>query len=83
MPLFQHGTLFSVYQRISLTLSGWVQFIKPLKDIRDHECCGPRGAVLSGDVSLLSEACGHVVHNGHNNAHWLLGHGDTLGQLQL
>lgn len=68
---------------MSLTLSGWVQLIKPLQDIRDHERCGPRGAVLSGDVSLLSEACGHVVHNGHNNAHWLLGHWDTLGQLQL
>lgn len=60
-----------------------MQFIEPLKDIRDHECCGPRGAVLSGDVGLLSEACGHVVHNGHDNAHWLLWHWDTLGQLQL
>lgn len=39
--------------------------------------------MLSGDVSLLSEACGHVVHNGDNNAYWVLGHWDALGQLQL
>lgn len=67
----------------SLTLSGWVQLIEPLKDIGDHECCCPRGAVLSGDVSLLSEARSHVVHNRYNNAHGLLGHRDALGQLQL
>ena len=75
--------LFSVHQCVSLTLSGRVQLVEPLQDIRDHERCGPRGAVLSRDVGLLSESCGHVVHDGHNNAHWLLGHWDTLGQLQL
>lgn len=67
----------------SLTLSGGVQLIEPLKDIRDHERRRPGGAVLSGDVGLLSEARGHVVHDGHDDAHWLLGHRDTLGQLQL
>lgn len=39
--------------------------------------------MLSGDVSLLSEACGHIVHNGYDNAHWFLGYRDALGQLQL
>lgn len=39
--------------------------------------------MLSGDVSLLSEACGHVVHNGYDDAHWVLGHWNTLGKLQL
>lgn len=67
----------------SLTLSGGVQLVEPLKDIRDHERRRPGGAVLSGDVGLLSEARGHVVHDGHDDAHWLLGHRDTLGQLQL
>ena len=67
----------------SLTLSGWVQLIESLEDIRNHERRSPRGAVLPGNVSLLSEACGHVVHDGHNDAHRLLGHWDTLSQLQL
>lgn len=66
-----------------LTLSGGMQLIEPLEDIRDHECCSSRGAVLSGDVSLLSEARGHVIHNGYDNAHWILWYRDTLGQLQL
>lgn len=67
----------------ALTLSCRVQLIEPLEDIGDHEGCGPRGAVLSGDVGLLSEARGHVVHDGYNNAHWVLGHWDALGELQL
>lgn len=39
--------------------------------------------MLSGDVGLLGEACGHVVHDRHNNAHGFLRHWDTLGELQL
>lgn len=66
-------------QRARLTGSGGVWLIKPLQDVGDHERCGSGGAVLSGDVSLLSEACGHVVHNGDNNAYWVLGHWDALG----
>lgn len=60
-----------------------MQLIEPLQDVGDHEGCSPRGAVLSGDVGLLSEACGHIVNNGHDDAHRLLRHGDTLRQLEL
>ena len=83
IPFFQLSNLLSVHQCESLTLSGGVQFVEPLKDIRDHEGRGPRGAVLSGDVGLLSEARGHVVHNGDDDAQGLLGHRHTLSQLQL
>lgn len=76
-------SLRAVNYSACLTLSGRMQLVEPLEDIRHHECCCPRGAGLSGDVSLLSEARCHVVHDGDYNAHWLLGYWNTLGQLQL
>lgn len=60
-----------------------MQLVEPLEDIGDHERGGPRGAVLPGDVGLLSEARGHVVHDGHDDGHRLLGDRDPLSQLQL
>lgn len=64
-----------------LTLSGRMQFIKPFEDIGDHERCGPRRTVLSGNVSLLSEACSHVIHYRDNDAYWVLGNWEPLSQL--
>ena len=66
-----------------LTLSGRMQFIKPFEDTRDHECCSPRWTVLSGNVCLLREACSHVIHYWDNDAYWVLGNWEPLGQLQL
>lgn len=66
---------------LALTLSCGVHLIEPLKDIRDHEGCSPRRAVLPGDVGLLSETCSHVVNNGYDNAYGVLR--PSLGQLQL
>jgi len=60
-----------------------VHLVEPLQDVGDHERRGAGGAVLPGDVGLLREAGGHVVHDGHDDAHRLLGRWDTLSQLQL
>lgn len=57
--------------------------IKPPEDGANHEGSGSRGAVLSGDVSLLRQPCGHVVHDGHDDADGLLRHRHSLGQLEL
>lgn len=66
-----------------LTLSGRVQLIEPLQDVGHQESGSPRGAGLPGDVGLLSETRSHVVNDGYDDAHWVLWHGDALGQLQL
>lgn len=57
--------------------------IKPPEDGADHESSGSRRAVLSRDVSLLCQPCGHVIHDGHNDANGLLRYRYSLGQLEL
>lgn len=39
--------------------------------------------MLSGDVSLLGQARGHVVYDGNNDVDRLLGQRQPLGQLEL
>lgn len=57
--------------------------IEPPEDGADHEGRGPRRAVLTGNIGLLGQSSGHIVHNGHYDVDGLLGSRQPLGQLEL
>lgn len=65
------------------TWSSRVMIIKPPEDGADHEGSGPGGAMLSRDVSLLCQPCGHVIHDGHDDTDGFLRNRHSLGQLEL
>lgn len=65
------------------TWSSRVMIIKPPEDSADHEGSGSGGAVLSRNVSLLCQPCGHVIHDGHYDADGFLRNLHSLGQLEL
>ena len=68
---------------VLLTLPRRVQLVEPPQDVGHGERGGARRAVLPGDVGLLGEPRGHVVHDGHDDAEGVLGHRHPLGELEL